>query len=320
MGLVVYCCGLQRQARQRQEPNVDLFAPQTFLEHCHQLGAGGMQVSLGVLDRRDCQSLRRRAEMLAMYIEAIVNVPENDSDVERFDAEVRTAADCGAKAARTTIIPGRRYEYFDSLDKFRDFAARGHQSLLRATRVVEKHRVPLAVENHKDQRIDERVALLKQIGSQYVGACVDTGNSLALLDDPLEAVRSLAPWAHSVHLKDQALQAYEDGFLLGDVALGRGCLPLLQFVQLLRSHQPEIRFSLELITRDPLKIPVLTPGYWATFPDLPAADLARTMRLVRDRAADHLLYVSQMTAEDQLALEQNNVQQSLAFARKELGL
>jgi sugar phosphate isomerase/epimerase len=320
MGLVSYCCGFQRRARLQQDPNVDLFAPQSFLEHCHSLGAGGMQLSLGVLDRRECQSLRRRAEELAMYVEAIVSMPENEAGVERFDAHIRTAADCGAKAARTTIIPGRRYEFFDSLDKYRDFAERGRQSLLRAVPVVEKYHVPLAVENHKDQRIGERIALLQQIGSEYVGACVDTGNSIALLDEPLEVVRRLAPWAHSVHLKDQAVQAYQDGFLLGDVALGRGCLPLGQFVQLLQSQKPEIRFSLELITRDPLKVPVLTPEYWATFPDMPAAELARTLRFVRDRAAKQLPYVSQLNPEGQLALEQANVRQSLAFARDQLKL
>ena len=96
------------------------------------------------------------------------------------------------QAVRTVIMPGRRYEQFHSLDEFRQFEARGKQMLERALPIVEKHRVRLAVENHKDQRIDERVALLKQIGSEFVGACVDTGNSFALLDDPIEVVKELA--------------------------------------------------------------------------------------------------------------------------------
>lgn len=320
LGLVAYCCGLQREATLRRDPALDLFDPPGFLEHCHQMGAGGMQVNLGVRDQRDCQPLRQRAEQLGMFIEAIVTVPRDEADAERFAAELRTAADCGATAARTTIIPGRRYEFFDSLEKYREFARRGRQSLEWALPAVERWRVPLAVENHKDQRIEERVALFQQFSSEYLGACVDTGNNIALLEDPLETVSALAPWAHSVHLKDQAVKLYDDGFLLGDIPLGQGALPLKQIVQRLRQQKPDLRFCLELITRDPLKVPVLQPAYWATFPDLPASQLARTLRFVREHSTDNLQYVSQLESESQLALETANVRQSLDYARDQLDL
>lgn len=35
---------------------------------------------------------------------------------------------------------------------------------------------------------------------------------------------------------------------------------------LLKSN-PKIRFSLEMATRDPLRVPCLTEPYWTTFPD-----------------------------------------------------
>ena len=44
-------------------------------------------------------------------------------------------------------------------------------------------------------------------------------------------------------------------------------------------------FALEMITREPLKIPVFTKKYWATFDDsyspLPGRDLARILEIVR---------------------------------------
>jgi hypothetical protein len=40
------------------------------------------------------------------------------------------------------------------------------------------------------------------------------------------SMEALAPFAFSVHLKDQALQSYEDGFLLGDIPLGQGSFDL----------------------------------------------------------------------------------------------
>ena len=279
-----------------------------------------MQCSLGVLDRDEARALRASANEHNLYIEAIVRLPKDKADVNRFDAEMKTAVAVGAKAARTTIIPGRRYEYFDSLEMFKEYETRGRILLERGAPIAEKHRMPIAVENHKDHRADQRVALFEHISSEYVGACVDTGNSFALLEDPIVTVEALAPWAHSVHLKDQALQLYEDGFLLADIPLGQGGLDLKRMVRILKKTKPDVHFSLELITRDPLKVPCLAEKYWTTFPNLPARDLARTLRYVRQHAADNLQYISKLTPAEQLAREDANVRESLDYARDTLGI
>jgi len=320
LGLVTYCCQFRRKLLAKATPPVNLSEPMAFLEHCKALGAGGMQIRLGVMDGNDSLDLRKQAEANRQYIEAIVSVPKDESDVERFNAEIKTAATVGAKAVRTTIIPGRRYEYFKSLEMFRKFDARGRKTLELAAPIVERHRVPLAVENHKDHRHGQRVALLEHISSEFVGACVDTGNSFALLEDPVETTKALAPWAHSVHLKDQAVQMYDDGFLLGDIPLGQGFIDLKKIVEILRAEKPQIHFSLELITRNPLKVPVLNDTYWRTFPDQPGRDLARTLHTVRVGATGNLQYISRMSPEQQLAREDTNVRQSLDYARDVLGL
>ncbi|MFZ5829049.1 MAG: sugar phosphate isomerase/epimerase family protein, partial [Planctomycetota bacterium] len=255
-----------------------------------------------------------------MFIEGIVNPPKSESDAERFEAEIRAAKDAGANVLRTVVLPGRRYEQFDSLEAFREAVARGRQSLLLAAPVVERHKVRLAVENHKDQRVDERLTLLKEISSEYVGACVDVGNSFSLLEDPLEAVKAYAPWAMTVHLKDQAVQSYDDGFLFADVPLGGGFLDLKQMVAELRRAKPDVRFSLETITRDPLRVPCLTEKYWATMPKVPGADLARTMRTVGVARATQLEAIESLRLEEQAAIEAAGIEQSLGYAKKELQL
>jgi sugar phosphate isomerase/epimerase len=320
LGLVTYCCQFRRKMLAKATPPVNLSEPITFLEHCRSLGAGGMQIRLGVMRGGSPLQLRKQAERDKQYIEAIVSVPQDASDLERFEAEIKTAALVGAKAVRTTIIPGRRYEYFESLEMFRKFEARGRRSLELAAPIVERHRIPLAVENHKDHRKDQRVALFEHISSEFVGACVDTGNSFALLEDPVDTAKALAPWAHSVHLKDQAVELFDEGFLLGDIPLGQGFIDLKKIVEILKAAKPSVHFSLELITRDPLKVPVLKNTYWRTFPDLPGRDLVRTLKTVRDGATDNLQYISRMTAEQQVAREDANVRQSLDYARDVLGL
>lgn len=311
IGLVIYTQNLRQAALLARDRQDNLFEPLRFLEHCHELGAGGIQVPLGVRDAAEMRRLRERAEQLGMFVEGIANPPRDEADAERFEAEIRAAAAAGALAVRTVILPGRRYEFFDSLDQFNEFLARARRSLELAAPVVQRHRVPLAVENHKDQRVDERVELLRTIGCEYVGACVDIGNNLALLEDPVEVVEKLAPWALSVHLKDHAVQEHEDGFLLSDVPLGAGCLDLKKMADMLLAAKPQVRFSIELITRDALKVPCLTDKYWATFPDLPGRDLARTLRWVRQHRSDSLPQVSSLSADEQVALETRHVLDSL---------
>ena len=76
------------------------------------------------------------------------------------------------------------------------------------------------------------------------------------------------------------------GSLLSEVSFGEGLLNLKKMVQTLRERDPNMLFCLEMITRDPLKIPVFTDKYWVTFDDsyspLPARDLAKILQLVRD--------------------------------------
>jgi sugar phosphate isomerase/epimerase len=311
-----------RPAAERSTGQGGVFAePLNFLEHCHRLGAGGIQVGLGTRDETYTTKLRRQAETYEMFIEGIADLPGDQAGVERFEAQVRTAKRAGAKVIRAVIMPGRRYETFDSAEQFRRSADRGRQSVELAEPVVAREGIRLAIENHKDHRVPERLELLKRISSEYVGVCVDTGNSIALLEDPMEVVRAYAPWAMSGHLKDMAVREYDDGFLLSEVPLGEGILNLSEMIGLLRRARPQIQFTLEMITRDPLKVPCLTEKYWATLADVPGRDLARTLKMVRASASKPLLpRVSHLPPDEQIRQEEDNIKKCLDYARERLRL
>lgn len=317
MGVVMYDCNLRRQWMKKQNASFDLFEPLTFLKHCRALGAGGGQVGLGVMDSQSAVTLREYAAANELFIEAIIEPPKNNDDLARFEANIKTAREVGAKAARTVIIPGRRYEYFKTFADFREAAKLGHAMVELAVPVVERHQVPLAIENHKDERIEDRVALLERISSPFVGACVDTGNSFALLDDVYVAMEALAPFAFSIHFKDQALQSYEDGFLLGDIPLGQGSFDLKRIANILRTAKPRLQFCLEVITRDALKVPCLTEGYWQTVTEPSGRDLARALRFVQSHAAKSQS-ISNLPLDQQVAVEDANVVASLQYASQEL--
>jgi hypothetical protein len=62
-----------------------------FLEHCHALGARGVQVGIGVRNESGCEQLRARAAAYALDLEGIIRLPRDRDDLERFCAEVRSA-------------------------------------------------------------------------------------------------------------------------------------------------------------------------------------------------------------------------------------
>jgi len=91
--------------------------------------------------------------------------------------------------------------------------------------------------------------------------------------------------------------------------------------EVLRKAKPEVRFTLEMITRDPLRVPCLTEKYWATMADVPGRELARTLRIVRAHAApEPLPRVTHLAPDRQVAREEGNVRECLAYAREHLGL
>lgn len=320
LGVASYSFHL-RLAAERAAKEPGLGDPFTFLEHCRQLGAGGIQTGLGTRDAAYSGKLRKQAEAWGMFVEGSIRLPQDRADVDRFAAEVHTAKEAGATVLRTVLLSGRRYETFDSAEAFRQWEKRAWQSLTLAEPILAKHDARLAVENHKDYRAADLVALFQRLDSRHVGACVDTGNNIALLEDTMETATILAPWAFAVHLKDMAVAEYEDGFLLSEVPLGEGFLDLKQIIGTLRKARPGARFTLEMITRDPLKVPCLTPKYWATFDNVPGRDLARMLALVRkQRAAKPLPKITGLKREEQLTAEAENVRRCLATARESFAL
>ena len=107
--------------------------------------------------------------------------------------------------------------------------------------------------------------------------------------------------------------------MLGDISLEHVSLDFGRMVATLKTAKPGIRFALELITHDALKVPCQTEEYWVTMPQVSGRDLARTLRFVGDHPTK-LQEVGSLPLETQLELEDANVVASLNFAREELAL
>ena len=314
-----------RLARARNGRGGPPFDSQALLDQCVRFGARGAQVALSQLPAADRQALATlRAAYEQRQVEIELSLPASSLDSEdAFAHAVAVSAQVGARRARVALLSGRRYEDFASKEEWDAFAAKWRGALLRLRRAFDRHRFPVGIENHKDFLTADLVSLLREVDSEYVGACVDFGNNLAMLDDPDETIERLAPYAVTTHVKDMAVVPTTDGFELSEVPLGQGLLPLDRYLDTIRRVRPSAPFCLEMITRDPLRVSYRTDRYWAPF-EAEARSAERIRRFeqrVLSRAWSRPLpRIGALTTDARLAAEDANVRASLAYARNALAL
>jgi len=317
MGIVVHSYGARWHSKVESEVYPGFKDSIEFMNHCHQIGAGGIQVGVNGWQNDFAKKVRDQRENLGMYLEGSIGLPKGKEEVPAFDSEVKSAKEAGAKVLRTACLSGRRYENFHSADEFQAFKSQAIQSIRLAIPILEKHKIRLAVENHKDWKAAELVAIIRDVNSQWLGVTLDFGNNISLLEDPNEVIKTLAPLAFSTHIKDMGVKKYADGFLLSEVPLGEGIVDLKAGVNLCRKYNPNITFSLEMITRDPLKIPCLTDEYWATFDEKKGAEFEKVMAMIeKNEFKSQLPSTSNLDSEGRLDLEEANVLECLKYSRK----
>ena len=157
-----------------------------FLERAHS-GRRGRRAGLArFVDPDYLKKVRQKKEELGMYLEVLSPLP--GPDTTQFEKTLRAAREAGAEAIRTACLSGRRYETFDTLEKWKTFVADSTQKIERALPIANKYKLPVGIENHKDWTVEEYVAILKKYSSEYLGVCIDFGNNISLLDDPMEVV------------------------------------------------------------------------------------------------------------------------------------
>lgn len=292
-----------------------------FLDHCHGLGLGGAELRGGPPTSPEAISkLRDKIQSDDMHVIFNIRLPNSEADLPAYDAAVKAASQVGAFGLHAAMT-GRRYEQFTTLEAYKKSFEQNQRQVALAEPILRKNKVRLAIENHKGWRAVEQAAWMKRLGSEYVGVHLDFGNNVSFCEDPMFTLETLKPWIFSCHIKDMAVAPYEDGFLLSEVPLGEGFLNLKAMVETLREKDPNIVFDLEMITRDPLKVPIYTANYWATFEDIPPSQVARIMEIIeKNPPKKPLPKVTGLSAPDQVKLEDEYNRACIRYARENLGL
>ena len=144
--------------------------------------------------------------------------------------------------------------------------------------------ITIAIENHAgDLQGRELVALIERAGPEYVGACIDTGNALWAVESPFVTLEHLAPYVVTSHIRDTAVWEHPQGAAVQWVAMGDGTIDFQEWTRLFRERCSGVSFTLEIITGGrPRVLPYLEPAFWTAYPDTPAAEFARFIRLVQE--------------------------------------
>ena len=119
--------------------------------------------------------------------------------------------------------------------------------------VAEKLDLVLTNESHMDYRVAEYLQVLETIDSPWLRHTFDFANSIAVVEDPLEAVRAIAPYTVATHIKDMFVQPTTT---MGEPAfyhapIGAGVVPIEQILEVLQSTVPnpdELHHYVEVCT------------------------------------------------------------------------
>jgi hypothetical protein len=124
--------------------------------------------------------------------------------------------------------------------------------------------------------------LIEAAGPDTVGACIDTGNPLWVAESPFVTLEHLAPYVITSHIRDTAVWEYPQGAAVQWVALGEGTVGIQEWAALFQEKCPGVPFTLEIITgMAPQVLNYLEADYWAVYPETPAHEFARFLKLVK---------------------------------------
>ena len=297
-----------------------------IVEYSHQKGLGCAHIyPPEELDPAEFKRIRDQINRYDMRLTTYLRTPKKEVDLPKYEAFLKAFSEMDGRV-ECTLDPfsGRRYEQFKSAAEYHEFFAMCKAAVQRAEPVLRKYKIPLAIENHKGWRSEELAEWVKSVGSEYVGVGLDMVNNVSLVESPMQTIEALAPYALFVSFRDIACDFYEDGVLLSEVPLGDGHYAIPAIVKMFQAQKKDMIFQLEMITRDPLRVPIFKDEYWRVYDQdspVPPQDLAKLVEWIREHPPKHPLpTVAGLTPKQRLALEDTYNQRCIDYARANLPL
>ena len=194
-----------------------------LLEKAVELGVSVVQVADNLpLDRfseTELLKIRNYAEDLNIQIE----VGARGMTTENLEKYIQIASFFRSPILRFVIdSPG----FEPSLNEI-------HRIITGAVPDLEAREITLAIENHDRLLAREFVGIVEKSGSNRVGICLDTINSMGAGEGLETVISQLAPLTVNLHIKDFSIRrvSHKMGFIIEGVPLGEGMLPVSELVK-----------------------------------------------------------------------------------------
>jgi len=183
--------------------------------------------------------------------------------------------------------------------------------------------VKIAVENHAgDMHSTELVQLVQAAGKDFVGVNLDSGNALWTLEDPLDNLRTLAPYVLTTSLRDSAVWETPKGAAVAWTAMGEGQIDLKAFFAVFDELCPGVPVHIETISGFNREFTYLTPEFWKAWPHMPADRFARFLAIAK-RGTPRPTFqapAGEDRKKGEQAYQRGEIERSLTYCRNVLGL
>ncbi|MGE7588577.1 sugar phosphate isomerase/epimerase family protein [Peribacillus sp. NPDC101480] len=221
---------------------MDIFG---FIRKTAELGLDGVMINIvpwpglsgwGTLESFEPEYLERVRKEIQKY-GFFAEIDTNGSDPEHLKEVIKAAHRMGADVIRTYTCLG---EY----DPERLKKAPG--DIKKIVPLLEKYRIKLAVENHEEELTNEVIQIINEVNSPWVSAHCDVGNGMMAWEDPVEAVRKLAPYAFTTHFKDHIIIHDGEDYRVCGVPVGTGNIDTEECFKILVEKSTLTRINVEM--------------------------------------------------------------------------
>ena len=291
---------------------VKLITDPQIVARCAEWGLSTCQVDLYLKDE-DGGTAKRAASRDAGVAHGIelIGACYAPPVTEQFEKALRAGLELNARIVRFACGPMFLIQPQVALDELA-------RQIRPAIKLAERENVKLVLENHQDYTSRELIQLIEMVGSPNLGVCLDTGNSIALGEDPVETCTLLAPYAPMVHLKEYiVLPNAQGGVDLIGVQLGKGAIDQQAVVAAITANaRCDIRFLVE----NPLErclINLLDPRYSQRFPSFNIGPIAALVEKSKKLYPNGVTLPQQTYLGDEVivAVEEAHNREAARFAR-----
>ncbi|MEA4873112.1 MAG: TIM barrel protein [Synergistaceae bacterium] len=235
-----------------------------LMDNAMEWGLDGLHITnvdLETLDPAHLAEVKAAAEAHGLYLE--YNVSFDAPSDPRVNSTVKdallNAKAMGADLLKFSLDIKRPHPLYGSCfhpDVMRQLSVR-YDEFKANIKFMEKLGLKISIENHCDTYADEVIWLVKQLNHPDIGACLDTINSLVVLEGPEACVEKMAPFANCCHFCDNKLVVDPDGTHSIGVAIGKGDIDCAKVLRTLMEKAPLDRITFEVeyeIGDDPIEV------------------------------------------------------------------